>query len=101
MLASGGKGDLSPTALDPMVAYRPARADRIVRDGDTVSLGGVTLTCHLTPGHTRGATTWTMTIDEAGRRLNVVFFSSLTLLEGTRLVNNPEYPQRLEDYRAA
>ena len=51
--------------------------DRVIRDGDTVSLGGVTLTAHLTPGHTRGCTTWTMTAQDGGRNYNVVFFCSL------------------------
>jgi metallo-beta-lactamase class B len=100
LLASGGTNDIGPMSSDPMAAYRPARADRIVRDGDIVSLGGVTLTCHLTPGHTRGATTWTMPVEEDGRRLNVVFFSSLRLLDGTRLCGNPKYPTLVEDYRA-
>ena len=100
LLASGGTNDIGPTASDQMMAYRPARSEGIVRDGDTVSLGGATLTCHLTPGHTRGATTWTMPVEEDGRRLNVVFFSSLTLLDGTRLRGNPKYPSLLDDYRA-
>jgi metallo-beta-lactamase class B len=99
LLASGGKDDFGPTA-DPQMAYRPGRADRVVRDGDTVSVGDVTLRCHLTPGHTRGATTWSMTVMEGGERLNVVFFSSLSLLDGTKVQNNPKYPNLVADYRA-
>jgi len=51
--------------------------DRIVHDGDTVTLGGTTLVAHLTPGHTRGCTTWTTTAQEGGRTLNVMFGCSL------------------------
>jgi len=51
--------------------------DRIVHDGDTVTLGGTTLVAHLTPGHTRGCTTWTTTAQDAGRTLNVMFGCSL------------------------
>jgi metallo-beta-lactamase class B len=51
--------------------------DRIVHDGDTVTLGGVTLVAHLTPGHTRGCTTWTTTAQEGGRAVNVMFGCSL------------------------
>ena len=51
--------------------------DRVLHDGDTVTLGGVTLVAHLTAGHTRGATTFTMEVDEAGKTYHVVFFSSL------------------------
>jgi metallo-beta-lactamase class B len=51
--------------------------DRIIKNGDTVSLGGVTLTAHLTPGHTHGCTTYTTTVNEGGRNYNVVFFCSI------------------------
>ena len=51
--------------------------DRILHDGDAVTLGGVTLIAHLTPGHTHGCTTWTTTVQDAGRTYNVVFSCSL------------------------
>jgi metallo-beta-lactamase class B len=51
--------------------------DRILHDGDQVTLGGVTLIAHLTPGHTRGCTTWTTTAEEGGRTYNVMFGCSL------------------------
>ena len=51
--------------------------DRIIHDGDTVILGEATLTAHLTAGHTRGATTWTMPVTEAGKTYQVVFYTSL------------------------
>jgi metallo-beta-lactamase class B len=51
--------------------------DRIIHDGDTVNLGDATLTAHLTAGHTRGATTWTMPVTDAGKTYQVVFYSSL------------------------
>ena len=51
--------------------------DKVIHDGDSVTLGGTTLTAHLTAGHTRGATTWTMKTEEGGKSYDVVFFSSL------------------------
>jgi metallo-beta-lactamase class B len=51
--------------------------DRILHDGEQVSLGGTTLTAHLTPGHTRGCTTWTSTAQEGGKAYNVMFGCSL------------------------
>jgi metallo-beta-lactamase class B len=51
--------------------------DRTIKHGDAVTLGGVTLTAHLTAGHTRGCTTWTMPVQEGGRTYNVVFACSL------------------------
>jgi metallo-beta-lactamase class B len=51
--------------------------DRILHDGESVSLGGTTLVAHLTPGHTRGCTTWTMTARDEGKTYNVMFGCSL------------------------
>jgi metallo-beta-lactamase class B len=51
--------------------------DRVLHDGDKVTLGGVTLVAHLTAGHTRGGTTWTTTAQEGGKTYDVVFFCSL------------------------
>jgi metallo-beta-lactamase class B len=51
--------------------------DRILHDGDQVTLGGTTLVAHLTPGHTRGCTTWTTTAEEGGKTYDVVFSCSL------------------------
>src|SRR5580692_8887926 len=59
VVETGARADfLSPSPN--IVRYTPAHVDRVLHDGDTVSLGGVTLTAHKTAGHTRGCTTWTM-----------------------------------------
>ena len=50
--------------------------DRMLRDGEAITLGGTTLAAHLTAGHTRGCTTWTMTTQEGGKDVNVVFACS-------------------------
>lgn len=50
--------------------------DRVLHDGDKVTIGGTTLVAHLTAGHTPGATTWTMEALEDGKSFNVVFASS-------------------------
>jgi metallo-beta-lactamase class B len=62
-------------AMKPGGKKRPI--DRIVHDGDTVTLGGVVLTAHLTASHTRGATTSTMKAKEGRKSFDVVFYSSL------------------------
>lgn len=97
LLESGGADDFLSWPKDTL-AFPPAHVDRIVGDGDTISLGGVTLTAHLTPGHTRGATTWTMEATDGGRTYHVVFFSSTTINPGTSLVLHPAYPGIIADY---
>jgi metallo-beta-lactamase class B len=78
--------------------FPPVAVDRVITDGDTVRLGGVVLTAHLTPGHTRGCTSWTLPVTDGGRKLDVLFHCS-TSAPGYRLVDNPQYPQIAADYR--
>ena len=66
-----------PALQKIMPGGKPHPIDRVIHDGDTVSLGGTTLTAHLTAGHTHGCTTWTTTASENGKTYNVVFGCSL------------------------
>src|SRR5207248_4151608 len=66
-----------PALQDMKPGNKPHPIDRIIHDGDKVTLGGVTLTAHLTAGHTRGCTTWTTTAQEGGRTYNVLLGCSL------------------------
>ena len=99
LLASGGTNDFTPYSVD-MKRYPPAATDQLIHDGESVSLGGSDLVCHLTPGHTKGCTTWAMDVQEGGKVYHVLFFGSTTVLEGVGLVNNPKYPQIADDYAA-
>lgn len=91
VLESGGADDFIPFPQDTIL-YAPVKVDQIVADGEMIALGGVNLTAHVTPGHTRGATTWTMDVTEGGRTYHVVFFSSASINAGTRLRLGPSYP---------
>lgn len=75
-----------------------AHVDRILHDKDTVELGGAKLTAWLTPGHTRGCTTWTMQVQEGGRTLNAVIIGSPNVNAGYLLVGDSDYPQIAQDY---
>lgn len=77
----------------------PVKVDRLIGDGQQVTLGGVALTAHLTPGHTRGCTTWTMPVAEAGRTYQVMFYCSTTVA-ANRLAPREQYPGIIADYRA-
>jgi metallo-beta-lactamase class B len=76
---------------------KPHPIDRVLHDGDTVSLGGTTLTAHLTPGHTKGCTTWTFKTTENGKTYDVVVVGSLSL-NAANLGDNPGYPNIREDF---
>ena len=73
------------------------KVDRVVVDAETLRLGDVSLTPVLTPGHTKGCTTWTMPVTESGKTYHVVFYCS-TSVPGYRLIDNPKYPQIVSDY---
>jgi metallo-beta-lactamase class B len=75
-----------------------AHVDRTLHDGDTVELGGTKLVAHLTPGHTKGCTTWTLQVPDGGRTLNAVIIGSPNVNPGYVLVGNKNYPQIAEDY---
>lgn len=91
MVETGGKTDF--TSPSP---YAPAHVDRVLHDGDTVSLGGVTLTAHRTAGHTRGCTTWTMRShlpgEPAGTARDIVIVGGAGFWSEYRFVASPGHP---------
>ena len=73
------------------------KVDRLVENGGTVQLGETILTALLTPGHTKGCTTWTMPVAENGKTYRVVFYCS-TSVPGYHLIHNKYYPEMVSDY---
>ena len=98
VVESGGKADFAYGG-DKSMHFAPAHVDRVLHDGDTVSLGGTVLTAHLTAGHTKGTTTWTLDEPQDGRMLHVVIVGSPNVNGGYRLVKNQAYPQIAMDYK--
>jgi metallo-beta-lactamase class B len=78
--------------------YPVAKVDRVLHDNDTVVLGGSRLTAHLTPGHTKGCTTWTMKVPDGGKTYDVVIVGSPYANSEYKLVDNPRYPQIAADF---
>lgn len=95
LLERGGRGDF---AWGDDLAYPPVKVDRIVRDGERVRLGKVTLTAHVTPGHTKGCTTWAMPVADRGRVHQALFLCGTTA-PGYKLVGNAAYPGIVDDFR--
>lgn len=95
LMARGGHED--PNFGDRFL-FEPVHADKLLKDGDKVELGGAAMTAHLTPGHTPGCTSWTMRVTEGGKPYDLVFVCSLSA-PGYQLVNNPRYPGIVADYQ--
>jgi metallo-beta-lactamase class B len=77
---------------------KPHPIDRVLHDGDEVSLGGTTLVAHLTAGHTAGDTTWTMRAEEAGRSYSVVILGGMGVTGNAALVERGVLTQLAQDY---
>lgn len=97
VIESGGKSDFQ-YGNDPSSLYPATSVDRVLHDGDEVELGDAVLTARLTPGHTRGCTTWTMKVKDGANERNVVIVGSPNVNPGYQLVNNSVYPKMAEDF---
>ena len=85
VIESGGDDAVLPLPLRALfrariISYPPAHVDHRVQDGDTVRLGPIALVAHITPGHTRGCTTWSFPVRDGDRVLHVVDACSLVAL---------------------
>src|SRR5262249_11813165 len=94
IIASGGKGQYLYTTS----RWDPCKVDRVLQDRDEVKLGGVTLIARLTPGHTRGCTTWAWRVEDGGKKYDVVVIGSPNVNPGFQLANNKDYPEIATDF---
>jgi metallo-beta-lactamase class B len=86
--------DRSPLGAE---GWEPVKVDRVLKDGDTVTQDGTTLTAHWAPGHTPGCTVWTMAARGADRAYTVAFFACAGPNANVKLVGNPQFPHLVED----
>jgi metallo-beta-lactamase class B len=98
LLESGGRLDFHYGAY-PQFAFEPAQVDLVLRDGERITLGELSITALLTAGHTRGAATFVTTVAHGERRYGVVFPSGTSINPGYRLTGNPSYPGIADDMR--
>ena len=105
VVESGGKADFyyndsSDLSGDEraLIHYPAAKVERVLHDGDTVELGGTVLTAHLTPGHTKGCTTWTMRVEDGGKNYDVVIVGGVSANTGYEFFNHAKYPQMAADF---
>ena len=97
VIESGGRKDFQYGRSADM-HFPPAKVDRVLHDGDEVRLGSAVLIAHLTPGHTKGCTTWTMKVEDHGKIYNVVIVGSPNVNPGYKLIGNARYPRITQDY---
>ena len=93
-LRNGGHGDFR---FGDTLLFPPIEPDKIIRDGESLQLADQVMTAHLTPGHTRGNTTWTTKIQDGARTYNVVFVGSQSALD-YKFVGQESYPGIAADF---
>ncbi|WP_371416957.1 subclass B3 metallo-beta-lactamase [Microbulbifer sp. THAF38] len=95
LMARGGANDIH---FADELLYPPIKADRILHDGEQVVLGDLRLRVHFIPGHTPGSMAWTWEDAVDGKATGIAYVDSLTA-PGYQLINNPRYPNILQDFR--
>jgi metallo-beta-lactamase class B len=97
LLESGGKADFR-FGDTPSARFEPVTVDQKFKDGDTISLGGTVLTAHHHPGHTKGATSFTLNVQENGKTYRVVIANMGSINPGVTVSGMPKYPGIAQDY---
>jgi metallo-beta-lactamase class B len=97
LLEDGGKSDFR-FGDSPETRFEPVKVDRRLKDQDTIELGGVTLTAHHHPGHTKGATSFTLAVRDGGRDYRVVIANMGSINPGVTVSGMPKYPSIGDDY---
>ena len=97
LLESGGGADFR-WADTPSARFPTVKVDRTFKDGESISLGGTTLTTHLHAGHTKGATSFTTDVRENGKTYRVVIANMGSINPGVTVTGMPKYPGIMQDY---
>ena len=79
-------------------SFDPVQVDRRLKDQDKIELGGVTLTAHHHPGHTKGATSFTFSVREGGRDYRVGIVNMAGINAGVTVSGMPKYSTIADDY---
>lgn len=93
VIESGGATDFRDRGV-----WAPGTVDRIIEDGEQVRLGDRVLTAHLTPGHTKGCTTWTTVVEEDGKEYDLVVLGGLNVNRNEPLIGHPKYPEMPQEF---
>jgi metallo-beta-lactamase class B len=97
LLEDGGASDFR-WGGDPGAAFAPVKVDQKIKDGEIVLFGGIGLTVHYHPGHTKGAASFSLNVRENDRTYRVLIANPGAINAGVVLLHNPKYPNIVEDY---
>ena len=95
LLETGGKTDY---LFGSSGWFDPVKVDKTFKDGETIELGGTVITAHLTPGHTKGSTSYSLEVPENGKKYHVLIANLGVINPGTAFLHNDRYPNIAKDY---
>ena len=95
LLESGGAVDY---LFGPKPSFAPVSVDRRIQDGEVLKLGDLEVTIILTPGHTFGSSSYSLTVEEGDESYNVLIANMNSVNPGTKFAGNEKYPNIVEDY---
>jgi metallo-beta-lactamase class B len=98
LFESGGKLDFHYGQVKEF-AFEPAKVDTVLRDGEEIKLGDISIMAMLTPGHTRGSTSYATRIVVEGKPYIIVFPDGTGVNPGYRVGKNPSYEGIADNYR--
>jgi len=97
LFESGGKADFR-FGDTPNARFEPVKVDATFKDSDTIALGGTVLTAHHHPGHTKGATSFTLNVQESGKTYRVLIANMPSINPGVTVSGMPKYSGIADDY---
>ena len=97
LLESGGQADFR-FGDSPEARFEPVGVDRTFQDLEKISLGGIELTAHLHPGHTKGATSFTLNVREGEKTYRVLIANMGSINPGVTLSGMPTFPEIAQAY---
>ncbi len=97
LLESGGKADFR-FGSSPGAQFEPVKVDSTFKDGESITLGGTTLVAHIHAGHTKGATSFTTSVQDGGKTYRVIIANMGSINPGVTMSGMPGYPNIAQDY---
>lgn len=96
VLADGGNSDYYMGGKGPL--FLPVKADKLLKDHDTISLGGTQVVLLHHPGHTQGSCSYLVTVKDEKKNYTVLIANIPTILPGTKMTGMPGYPDVSKDF---
>ena len=94
----GGSSDYALGEKEP--SYKPVKTNRLLSDGDLISLGNMKLKMLHHPGHTKGSCSYIFEVKDKNKAYKVLIANMPSIVTDKKFSEIPAYPKIEEDYRS-